>query len=264
MSKFGYSVVPRGLLDTKGDIPFPAAQVTIYQPSFKEIAMLGKESDFFIGVKALIKNYKTFEDNSDLSQFSNFQILMTMIAQNNTQDVKLIKNDILQVLSLIFPFYKVFFTPRSIVLQEIEGDKQSHVIDENNFDDFALILNDMFCMIHFQGEKNGDYDPLGDRARAIVEMIKKGHQKVAELRQERGDEEALLSVLGRYLNILAVGEHKDKNVLANYSVYQLVEEFKRFQLKETFDFTFQAKMAGATKIKDAKDWMGDIQFKDED
>ena len=95
MSKFGYSVVPRGLLDTKGDIPFPAAQVTIYQPSFKEIAMLGKESDFFIGVKALIKNYKTFEDNSDLSQFSNFQILMTMIAQNNTQDVKLIKNDIL-------------------------------------------------------------------------------------------------------------------------------------------------------------------------
>ena len=35
------------------------------------------------------------------------------------------------------------------------------------------------------------------------------------------------------------------------SFNELFDEFKRFQLKETFDFTFQAKMAGAQKIKDA-------------
>ena len=62
------------------------------------------------------------------------------------------------------------------------------------------------------------------------------------------------------MNILAVGEKKDKNMLKHYSVYQLFEEFKRFQLKEAFDYTFQAKMAGATKIKDAKDWMSNISF----
>ena len=69
-----------------------------------------------------------------------------------------------------------------------------------------------------------------------------------------------VSIFGRYLDILAVGLSKDKNVLANYSVYQITEEFKRFQLKETFDYTIQAKMDGAKNVKDAKDWMGDIYF----
>ena len=54
------------------------------------------------------------------------------------------------------------------------------------------------------------------------------------------------------------GSNKNKNELCQYSVYQLIEEFKRFELKEAFDYTLQAKMAGATKIKDAKDWMQDI------
>ena len=34
--------------------------------------------------------------------------------------------------------------------------------------------------------------------------------------------------------------------------------FSNKELKEVFDYTTQAKMAGAKNVKDAKDWMQDI------
>lgn len=251
-------IIPRLLLDTKTDIPFPQVQLTIYQPSITEISLIG-ESDFFIAVNALSKDYKKYQDNSDLSNRSNFDILMSIINEKTEAGYK-VKEAILKILFLLFPQYNVNFTPRAIIFQSQEDKTQIHMIDSNSFDEFGQMIFEIFALAEMTGEETGDYNPQGDRARALVEKFKKKRELMSTLRQERGEDTTNLSVFGRYINILAVGEHKDKNVLRNYSVYQLIEEFKRFQLKEAFDYTFQAKMAGATKIKDAKDWTGDVQF----
>ena len=260
MSDIRQPVIPRLMLDTKANIPFPAAQLTIVQPSVKDISLLGEESNFLVSVNALTKNYRAIKDNFDLSQLSNFEIFMTMMMEKDA-NVQKIKQDVEQMLSLLFPNHQIMMTPQSIILMNEE--KKSFLIDANNFDAFADIIYDMFCLRNFHGDDFDDYNPGGDRARALVEKFRKKRELLAELRRERGENSSLMSVLERYISILAVGERKDKNQLAEYSVFQLVDEFKRFQLKETFDFTFQAKMAGAQKIKDAKDWMGDIQFGDD-
>ena len=260
MSDIRQPVIPRLMLDTKANIPFPAAQLTIVQPSIKDISLLGEESNFLVSVNALTKNYRAIKDNFDLSQLSNFEIFMTMMMEKDA-NVQKIKQDVEQMLSLLFPNHQIMMTPQSIILMNEE--KKSFLIDANNFDAFADIIYDMFCLKNFHGDDFDDYNPGGDRARALVEKFRKKRELLAELRRERGENNSLMSVLERYISILAVGERKDKNQLAEYSVFQLVDEFKRFQLKETFDFTFQAKMAGAQKIKDAKDWMGDIQFGDD-
>ena len=251
-------IIPRLLLDTKANIPFPQAQLTIYQPSVKEISFIG-ESDFFVAVNALSKDYKKYQDNSDLSNMSNFDILMSVINEKTEVSYK-IKDTIVKVLFLLFPDYNINFTPRAIIFQHQEQKDQIHMIDNNNFDILGKMIFEIFALAEMTGEETGDYNPQGDRARALVEKFKKKRELLAKLRQERGEDSPMLSVFGRYINVLAVGECKDKNTLSNYSVYQLIEEFKRFQLKEAFDYTFQAKMAGATKIKDAKDWTGDVQF----
>ena len=253
-------IIPTLLLDTKTNIPFSSAQVTIYQPSIQEISMIG-ESDFLVGINALSRDYKSMhKDNSDLSELSNFDILMSILKENS-ENSKKIATAIDKVLFLIFPNYKIGFTPGSIILQEeIDGQKETHMIDKNTFDEFGQIIFEMFCLAEFNGETAGEYNPMGDRARALVEKFRKKRELLAQLRKERGENDEVASIYGRYMNILAVGEKKDKNMLKHYSVYQLFEEFKRFQLKEAFDYTFQAKMAGATKIKDAKDWMSNISF----
>ena len=248
MSDIRQPVIPRLMLDTKANIPFPAAQLTIVQPSVKDISLLGEESNFLVSVNALTKNYRAIKDNFDLSQLSNFEIFMTMMMEKDA-NVQKIKQDVEQMLSLLFPNHQIMMTPQSIILMNEE--KKSFLIDANNFDAFADIIYDMFCLRNFHGDDFDDYNPGGDRARALVEKFRKKRELLAELRRERGENSSLMSVLERYISILAVGERKDKNQLAEYSVFQLVDEFKRFQLKETFDFTFQAKMAGAQIIKDA-------------
>ena len=44
----------------------------------------------------------------------------------------------------------------------------------------------------------------------------------------------------------------------NYTVYQLMDEFNRFQLKLNYDSWLQFKCAGATDMKDPEDWFKDI------
>lgn len=253
-------VVPRLILDTKVDIPFPQAQLIIHQPLIEEIGFCGGEPVILPGLMALTKDYKTIQDNSDLAQFSNFQILMKIITDKTIKNNQAIFNSIYQVLFLLFPKYKITFTPSSILIIE-EDNKQVHVIDDNNFNDLQRIIYDVFCVVELNGGNDeGDYNPCGPRAKAIADKFIKKREYLAERRREQGDDTSLKSIYGRYLNILAVGLKKDKNELKKYSVYQLVEEFHRYKLKMSFDYTFQAKLAGATKIKDAKDWMDDIQF----
>jgi hypothetical protein len=257
-------IVHKLLLDTKSDIPFPSAQLTIYQPSIAEIGLLG-EPQFFVAVNSLTRDYKNLkiEDNFDLDSLTNFDILMSIMRENTEASKKIFKS-VFSLLELIFPTYNIRFTPSSFIFipKDIQGEKiEPCIIDKNNFDEFAQIIYEMFGLAALLNENAAqDYNPAGDRARALVEKFQKKREYLAQLRKERGEDISMSSVFGRYINILAVGEHKDKNELSKYSVYQLIEEFKRFQLKEAFDYTLQAKMAGATKIKDAKDWMQDTML----
>lgn len=257
-------IVHNLLLDTKQVIPFPSARLIIYQPSIAEIGLINEPS-FLTAVNAITKNYKTMkvEDNSDLDSLSNFDILMSIMRENTEASKKIFKS-VFNLLELIFPTYNIRFTPSSFIFipKDIQGEKiEPCIIDKNNFDEFAQIIYEMFGLAALLNEDAAqDYNPAGDRARALVEKFQKKREYLAQLRKERGEDTSMSSVFGRYINILAVGEHKDKNELSKYSVYQLIEEFKRFQLKEAFDYTLQAKMAGATKIKDAKDWMQDTML----
>ena len=48
------------------------------------------------------------------------------------------------------------------------------------------------------------------------------------------------------------------NSFMQYTVYQLFDEFKRYELKLNWDIYLQAKMAGAKDLKEVDDWMKDI------
>lgn len=253
-------VVSQGLLDTRAPIPFPEAQITIYQPSIKEIEMSGAESSFLMGANALSKNYSNIEDKINPSQASNFDILMTII-QEKTDKGKQISDAIKQVLYLLFPEYHIMFT-NSIILQENNGNKAIHILDNSNFEKFGQIIYDVFCLAEFTNAADNEYNPVGERARAIAEKLQKRKALLAEIEKERNRYSEMESIFCRYIDILAVGEGKDKNTLSNYSVFQLIEEFKRFNLKQAFEYTIQAKLAGATGIKDAKDWQATAVFGD--
>lgn len=233
------------------DIPFKQAKLIIHQPKIKEIAYIGEKS-FFTGCQFLnFSKEKNLQDKDKilLEETNDFKILMTMIRQNNaiTNYYKVCMD---MVLTLLFPQYKIDFLPLSIRLLK---DKESFFIDENNFNEFKIILQKMFCL---QGNSGGSkYNPAGPQAAAIVKKLQQRAKKLAKLKGEKEDE---VNVLSQYISILTVGEQKDMNQLLQYTVYQLQNEICRFRMKINYDMYFSAKLAGAQNLQEVKNWMEKI------
>ena len=237
------------LLMSKNDIPFTQARVNIHQPTINEISLISEES-FHIGCQFLnfsIDNLP-YEDKIHLTNKSNFEVFMSVM---NSKEKAKYKVDALLVLTLLFPEYRIKITTDKILL---ERDDMQSSINNLNFEDFKIILSKMFCLADKADNKN-TYNPANEYAAKIAEKFKKRQEKLAK---GKGVDLQKVSIFSRYVSILAVGEHKDMNELMNYTVYQLKDEFTRFQKKQEFDFYIKAKMAGAKDLEEVDNWMDDI------
>lgn len=245
------------LLLTKNDIPFISAELSIHQPSLKEIGLIGEDA-FFTGIQFLTIDKTSLVDLSpeDAKKINNFDIIMQLV-KDSSSEVKMNKICAESLLTLMFPEYQIHFLPRMIAFVK-DGD--NHIINEKNFDEFQQIVKKMFCLDELVGgPQKQDYDPLNAQAARIVNKIMAGREKLAQQKvQQNGGQK--VTILSRYLSILAVGEQKDINALLQYSVYQLFDEFNRFSLKEQSDFYLQAKMAGAKDLQEVDNWMKDIHL----
>lgn len=237
------------LLLSGNDIPFVSAQITIHQPTIKEIAYIGEEA-FFTGCQLLnfSKNILSEEDKVNLEDKSNFDILIAILREQNAVMQKN-RNCVDMVLALIFPEYEISFEKDCI---KISKENEEHKIDNSNYEEFKSVISNVFSFGNSKDSKP-DFNPSGDLAKKIAEKLNKRHQKLAEAKPAQK-----VDILSRYVSILSVGEQKDMNALLNYTTYQLFDEFKRYELKMGHDIYVQAKMAGAKDLKEVEDWMQDI------
>lgn len=241
------------LLLSGNDIPFEPANLIIHQPTIKEIAYIGEEA-FFTGCDFLkfSKERLKEEDKVHLVELTNFDILMS-ISMTNDIEMQKRKTYMLMVLSLMFPQYTISLNQKYILFKTSE--EQEFKIDNSNFEEFKKILDAMFCLNVGDGDSNAEYNPQDALSERIAKKLKARHQKLNELKDTNNQKIAILS---RYISILTIGQQKDMNSFLNYTVYQLFDEFNRYELKLNYDIYLQAKMAGAKDLKEVEDWMKDI------
>lgn len=239
------------LLLSGNEIPIEEIQIILHQPSVKEIGYLGEDT-FFTGCEFLrfTKDRLSEEDRSRLENMSNFEVIMSIMKEKNPV-VQKNKVCATMVLSLLFPTYEIQFdfNEMKIILTEHETQQQCF-INKDNYDTFKNILDQVLCL----GGGESDYNPSGEMARKIADKLRNRRNQLAD--QDKGSQK--VAILSRYVSILAVGENKDMNSLLNYTIYQLFDEFKRFQLKMSWDIHLKAQMAGAKDLKEVDDWMKDI------
>ena len=238
------------LLLSGNDIPFIAAGITLHPLTMREIALIGEET-FFTGCELLkfSKDILVTEDKVNLSNYSDFQILMS-IMNDNSVAMQHNVSSARMVLDLLFPLYTVTISPMGIIC--LQNDEVQGAITEKNFDEFKQLLKQVFCLD--KTSTSEEYDPTGELAKKIANKFKKRKQQLAELKQKPEK----VAILSRYISILAVGEHKDINTLMNYTVYQLFDEFQRFELKRAYDMNIKARLAGAKDVQEPEDWTKDI------
>lgn len=231
---------------SKNDVPFIEAQVNIHQPTLKEISLITEEA-FFAGCQLLTfdKERLSNEDKIGLEGQSNFDILMSIVSLDDTGHYK---NNLMLMLTLLFPQYNIRIASNDIMLV---NEKHSTRINSFNFASFQKLIKAMFLL---DDSINGaDYNPVDKMAERIAEKLKRAKEKKGE-----GEKKKDLSVFGRYVSILAVGLSKDINELMNYTVFQIKDEFERFQKKNSFDLYVQQICAGAQNLQEVDNWMEDI------
>lgn len=236
------------LLLSKNDIPFLEAQVNIHQPTISEIALIGEEI-FWSGCQFLnfSKDLLSEQDKNDLEDKSDFEIFMSIMC---AKEGAIYKNNVTFVLALLFPSFNIKFLPNELVFLNDNGMAR---INSTNFDIFKDIISSMFVLEELKGAT--EYNPVDNRAKKIAEKLKKAKDRK---NKENGNDNKKVSILSRYVSILSVGESKDMNDFMQYTVFQLKDEFKRYQMKQSFDMYLQAKMAGAQNLDDVDNWMDDI------
>lgn len=182
---------------------------------------------------------------------------MSMI--NNTNDLMKTGVDAIKlVLSLIFPRHELKIMPNLLLLDELdtEGNKVSQcIINNDNFEEFREIIKEMFCLSAANGADN--YNPADKKAAQIAKKLKERHKKLSQKNNNASKKE--LGILYRYILILALGNHHTIPELMEYTVYQLFNQFRKFEKKYSYDIWFSAKIAGAEGMKDADNWLLDDQ-----
>ena len=229
------------------DIPIPACQITLHQPTIKEIAYVG-ERDFFTGIQCLcLQKNMVIQDESLLQNTTNFQIFMTIMQERQTIEKK---ESVISALTLLFPSYQVVFTPRSLMLTASEN---SIMIDEANFEDFQQVISQVFCI---QNSDAAAFNPGNKKAKEIADKLMKARKKVAQLKAEQGGEG---SVLAQYVSSLTVGiASMALEACLNLTIYQLYDLMERYSLYTNWDLDLKSRLAGGKPDKPVENWMKNI------
>lgn len=228
------------------DIPIPECQITLHQPTIKEISMVG-EKDFFIGAQVLcIDKQNYIQDENALEEVNNFQIFMKMMTDESTKDKKYCT---IQVLNLIFPTYKVVLTPRSLLFNSSD---ENIIIDENNFESMQQVFKQVFCL---SASQQDTFNPGNDAAKKIADKLMRARQRVAA--QKGTESEGSLFV--QYLSILTTGlGSMSLSDLCNLTMYQLYDLVARYTLYLNWDIDIRSRLAGGKPDSTPDNWMKNI------
>ena len=229
------------------DIPIVECRLVLHQPKIKEIAFMG-ETQFFTAVQCLCLNKTSFiEDESLLNNTSNFQIFMTVMSSDEAVEKK---QNVLQLLALLFPQYKIILTPRSVLFN---GNDSQSMIDESNFDTFQEIARKVFCTSSSPMDQT-TFNPADKKAEEIAAKLMRARQRVAEQNGAGGS-----SVFSQYLSILTVGLNSmSMSELLNLTMYQLYDLIERYMLFTNWDMDIRSRLAGGKPDSKPDNWMKNI------
>ena len=230
------------------EIPIPECRLIVHQPTLVDIAFIG-ETDFFVGMQCLcISKNMVVQDESLLESTNNFQIFMTVMSTKETKDKR---QATLQVLSLLFPEWKVVVSPRSLIFS---SNGETVAIDENNFENLQTVLKQIFCFNTGPMDQQA-FNPGDAKSREIAQKLMRGRQRVAAQQAQKGDGGSAFS---KYISVLTIGAHIDFESATKLTMFQLYDLIERYYLYTNWDIDVRTRLAGGKPDSRPDDWMKSI------
>lgn len=241
------------------DIPIPDLQLTVHQPTVREISYMG-ELDYFSALQLLCFDKNTIiaanpQGASRLSAMSDFQIFMTLINVPEEETRLKIQNNLMAVCTILFLGYNLQILPNGLGLYlNNPNTKHSIMINDTNFDVLKLALTEITDIRNSAGGENSNFNPKGKKAAEIAAKLMKGRARVSAEKGYNAD-----GVLGRYVSILTIGlSSMSLDDCLNLTVYQLYDLIARYGLYIGWDLDIRSRLAGGKPDDKPDDWMKDL------
>lgn len=236
------------------DIPILELQTSIHQPSIKEISFIGETTYFLVLQLFSINKDMVIASNpqgaSGLKSLSNFEIFMMLIRDPQMASKQ---QDILAVLSILFPDYTPQLLPRSIFCKS-NSKEHSFTLDENTYDSFRTVVAQIGCLDNSISGQNGGFNPRGKKAAEIAAKLMRGRQRSA-----KGGSKNTGGILARYVSILTIAiPSMSLNDCLNLTIFQLYDLMERYSLHLNWDIDMRSRLAGAKPDKEPDDWMKNL------
>ena len=231
------------------DIPIAALQTVIHPLTLREIGLMGEDNFFEATNYLCLEKEWITQDKNVLETYSNFQLFMKVLLDPASSEKK---ESVHTLLSLLFPFCSVSFTPNSVLLYNKEL-KQAVLIDDTTFDDFQVIVKKVLCLGDMQQGDNVKYNPANERAKRIADKIMKSRLKIAEIKKNKKE-----SALTKYISILCIGNKMSLNECLGLTLFQLFDLMERFSLYSNWENDFRVRLAGGDPKKEAENWMKNL------
>lgn len=247
----GAKGVQVGLYLSGQDVLIKECNIVLTQPKIKDIVLFG-EDEFLVGTQILGHTSKVLdqmrEGNPELEAFSDFQVLLVILQQEET-----LRESVMKFLDFVFPQYEIKIEENSIDFYT-EQDGKKFVggrIFPFNFEVFQRTIIDLF-----EPAKDSDeeYNPANEAAAAIAKKIEQGRKRKQEM---QAGKEGPQSLFGRYTSILSVGLQMDINIFYNYTPFQLYDVFQRYFSKVSSDLYTKVSttpLMDISNMEQPKDW----------
>ena len=240
-------IINKSLLVTGEDIFVTPLDISIKQPTLKDI-FISSEEDFFYFLNLFTidkeKILKNEEENPELKNIQNFDLFLALLYQ----DVDRAYSGLCNFFSLLLPDCKLVELNENGFIFSI-GEGKVLILNRLNFDTFREVLIEMF----FMGETNSkkkDYNPQGDRAKEIAKKLQAAKEKTAKKGVDNSP------TLVDYITILVVGLNSyTLEQILNLTLYQMFLLMERFSLHHHFDIDLRCRLAGSTSEEELDNWM---------
>lgn len=248
------------LLMTGGEILLRDPLVKIQQPTIKQIALKGENeffrsmNIFYINPEPLIEfinQLKTLRKDEKeilletITAYDNLLFMMQASTADGTDKYKIVELT-QSAFDLLTPEYRFNFDPQKQEMSLISlKDSHSIFVDRELFMKIKNVAEQIFLLDKFFG--NSEKEELSPAAQKIADKIAESERKIKEMNGEK--EEG--SYFARILSIM--GMHGDLDYLSNLTVYQLHNQFERFNLFTNYNQSVRASLAGATNVE-LVDW----------
>ena len=136
----------------------------------------------------------------------------------------------------------VFFMPESQNI-EIRYEDNLARITRYNYDKITRILRKMYCV---QFQKEDEYNPHNDKARELIEKIKKKNAELARLKSKQGEDVNIISIISG-----VAWKSTNTNIfdVFNLTVFQLYDAFYRLEIVDNYNNTMTGLYAGTVDAK---------------